>query len=292
MVLKLDYVGSLGRHQYLQVTANTAPIPGPGPLASRGQPYLNYGGSAFTFETNAGNAGYNALQAELKKTLSSGLYFVASYTWSKSLDIESDPYGGSGVQNFYDLKADRGPSDYNLSQLFVLSGVYALPVGRGKQFLTSPNRFTQGLVGNWNVGTIISLHSGEVFECSAGGDIANVGGGSQRCDEIGTPYAGTGFHKSYSSWLNPASFTTIPYTFGTESRNNLVGPSYKDVDFSAFKDFPVTERAKLQFRAEFFNLFNHTNFQNPTNDIQSSAFGGIFSSNFAREIQVAAKLIF
>jgi Carboxypeptidase regulatory-like domain/TonB dependent receptor len=292
MVLKLDYVGSLSRHQYLQVTANTAPIPGPGSLASRGQPYLQYGGEAFTFETNAGNAGYNALQAELKKSLSSGLYFVASYTWSKSLDMESDPYGGSGVQNFYDLKADRGPSDFNLSQLFVFSGVYALPLGRGTPFLSSPNRFTRGLLGNWNVGTIISLHSGEALECSAGGDIANVGGGSQRCDRIGNPYAGPGFHKSYASWLNPASFTTIPYTFGTEGRNDLVGPSYNDVDFSAFKNFPVTERAKLQFRAEFFNLFNHTNFQNPTNNIQSSAFGGIFSSYFAREIQVAAKLTF
>ncbi len=139
---------------------------------------------------------------------------------------------------------------------------------------------------------LLAFTPGEVFECSAGGDIANVGGGSQRCDEIGTPYARRRDFTRVIIWLNPASFTTIPYTFGTESRNNLVGPSYKDVDFSAFKDFPVTERAKLQFRAEFFNLFNHTNFQNPTNDIQSSAFGGIFGSNFAREIQVAAKLIF
>ncbi len=292
MLMKLDYVGSLGRHQYLQVTANTAPIPGPGSLASRGQPYTQYGGSAFTFETGAGNAGYNALQAELKRSFASGLYFVASYTWSKSLDIESDPYGGSGVQNFYNIAADRGPSDYNLSQLFVFSGVYALPVGRGKQFLSRPNRFTQGLLGNWNIGSIVSLRSGLAFQCNAGGDIANVGGGAQRCDQIGNPYAGAGFQQSHTSWINRASFRTTPYTFGTESRNNLVGPPYKDVDFSAFKNFPVTERATLQFRAEFFNLLNHTNFQNPTNNIQSSAFGGIFNSYFAREIQLAAKVMF
>ena len=84
----------------------------------------------------------------------------------------------------------------------------------------------------------------------------------------------------------------VPYTFGDEGRNNLIGPGYSDVDFSAFKDFPVTERAKLQFRAEFFNLPNHTNFKNPTNNVQSSAFGGIYSSYFAREIQLAAKVIF
>jgi hypothetical protein len=291
VVMNLDYVGSLGRHQYMQPTVNTATIPGPGSLASRGQPYPQYAGATFAFETNVGNASYNALQAELRKTMSSGLAFMASYTWSKSMDLQSDPYTGA-TQNFYNLGADWGPSDYHEPQVFVFSGVYELPFGAGKPFLSGSNRVVQTLFTNWNVGSIISLHSGQPFSCLAGGDIANVGGGTQRCDKIGNPYAGPGFQKSPRSWVNRASFETITYTYGTEGRNDLRGPSYKDVDFSIFKDFVLHENTRLEFRGEFFNLFNRTNYLNPTNSIQSSAFGKILTSNFGREIQFAAKLTF
>ena len=224
--------------------------------------------------------------------MSSGLAFTASYTHSKSLDIESDPYGGSGVQNFYNLKGSWGPSDYNLSQLFVLSGVYVLPVGRGRQFLSNPSRFAQGLLGGWNIASITSYHSGLPFQCSAGGDIANVGGGAQTCNKIGTPYSGAGFHQTYRTWLNRSAFTSTPYTFGTEHRNDLLGPAFTNVDFSAFKDLTLVREAKLQFRAEFFNILNHTNFSKPTNSIQSSAFGKITSSSPGRDIQLAVKLVF
>jgi Carboxypeptidase regulatory-like domain len=294
-MLDLDYVGSLDRHQSINPSANTATIPGPGTLVSRGQPYPQYGGGAIGYEENAGSGSYNALQAEIKRSFSAGLAFTASYTWSKSMDIQSDVYGASGPQNFYDLKADWGPSNYDLRNLFVFSGVYALPIGRGRAFLSTPNRFVEGLAGNWNIGGIVSLHSGQPLECTAGGDIANVGGGTQRCNQIGSPYGGanTGFQQTKTSWLNPAAFNTIPYTFGDERRNNLVGPSYKDVDFSAFKDFPLTERVKLQFRAEFFNVLNHTNFSLPNDNLQAgTAFGQIFGSSFARQSQFAAKFIF
>jgi hypothetical protein len=117
-------------------------------------------------------------------------------------------YGASGPQNFCDLQADWGPSNYDLRNLFVFSGMYALPVGRGKAILSSPNGFLQAPTGNWNVGTIVSLHSGEALERGAGGDIANVGGGTQRCNQIGNAYGGTGFQQTKTSWLNPATFNT------------------------------------------------------------------------------------
>ena len=291
MVLKVDYVGSVDRHQGINPTVNTAMTPGPGPFASRGQPFAQYGGP-IGYEENAGNASYNALQAELRRSFSAGLTLMASYTWSKSMDIQSDVYAG-GIQNFYDLKGSWGPSNYNLKHLFVFSSVYQLPLGTGKTFLSHPNRLVQGALGNWNVGGIVSLRSGLPLYCDAGADVANVGGGDQRCNIIGTPYGGAGFTPGPTHWLNPASFNVIPYTFGTESKDDLVGPSYKDVDFNAFKDFTLHENAKLQLRAEFFNLFNHTNFNNPVNGITSgSQFGNIYSSNFAREIQFAAKVIF
>lgn len=293
LVLNLSYVGSVGRHQLIEPTVNTAMIPGPGPLASRDQPFLKFSSGTFGFDTNAGMASYNALQAELKKSLSSGLFFLASYTWSKSLDIESSGQDGS-IANGYNWRADWGPSGYDRRQMLVLSGVYALPVGRGKNYISNPNRFVQTLAGNWNIGSIISLISGTPFDVTAGGDVANVGGGRQRADKIGNPYGGSGFRQSRTHWLNKAAFAVpAQYTFGNESRNDLVGPAYKNIDLSAFKNFSVTERAKLQFRAEFFNAFNHTNLSNPNNNVQSSSFGQILSAHGSgREIQFALKVLF
>ena len=263
MVLTVNYVGSVGRHQYIQWNVNTAAIPGPGSLASRGERWPQYNG-VYTWDSDPGIASYNALQVELKKTTSYGLTFMGSYTYSKSLDEQSDPYGGTGIQDAYNLRNSYGPSDYDIRQLFVFSSVYALPVGKGKSLLSGSNRFVQTILGDWNLGAIVTLRSGFPFICNSGGDTANVGGGTQRCDEIGNPYGGTNFVKGPSSWINKASFTTIPYTFGTESRNDLRGPSYKNIDFDIYKNFHLREKVTFQLRGEFFNLFNRTDYLNPT----------------------------
>src|SRR5580704_8776430 len=127
---------------------------------------------------------------------------MASYTYSKSLDEQSDPYGGTGIQNAYNLIGSYGPSDYNIPQLFVFSGVYALPVGNGRSFLSGSNRAVQTILGNWNLGAIVTLRSGTPFSCNSGGDTANVGGGTQTCNEVGNPYGGNNFAKGPSSWIN------------------------------------------------------------------------------------------
>ena len=291
LVLDLDYVGSESHNEIIGPLGNTAKIPGPGSLASRGQPFPQYGGP-FAYLSDSGPGNYNALQAKLQKSLSSGLFFLASYTWSKSMDIQSDQFSAA-PENIYDLHADYAPSDYNLSQMLVLSGVYALPVGRGKSYLSRPNGFVQAIAGNWNVSSIVNLHSGLPFDVLAGGDIANVGGGGQRAEQIGNPYSAQGFHQSQNEWINKAAFATPKqYTFGNESRNNLVGPPYKDVDFNAYKDLPLTKRATLQFRAEFFNVFNHTNYGLPVNNVQSPAFGKILGASPPREVQFALKVLF
>jgi hypothetical protein len=292
MNLRLDYVGSLSRHQFVDATANTALTPGPGAILGR-EPYPQYGGPQ-AFEWNEGPGSYNALQAALTKSMSSGLSFLASYTWSKSMDYSSDPYGTT-IENFYNLKGEWGPSSYSLNQMFVLSGVYALPVGRSKAIWSSPNGFMQAIVGNWNIGSIITLDSGLPFNALAGTDVANTGGSSERAQRTGAnPYAAPGFQQTPQDWLNKAAFTVpAQYTFGNERRNDLVGPTRKNVDFNAFKDFPVMERAKLQFRAEFFNLFNHTNYAVPANTVTSTAFGAITSAQGpGRQIQFAAKIVF
>jgi hypothetical protein len=292
MVMKLDYVGSVSRHQYIVPEANTALYPGPGPISER-QPFPQYGGP-FSFSWNDAPGSYNALQAQVQKSLSNGLFFLVSYTWSKSMDWQSDPYVNS-EPNFYNLKGDWGPSDYNRTHLFVLSGVYQLPFGRGKAFLSSPNRVVEAVAGNWSLGTIITLDSGAPFNVLAGGDVANTGGPNQRAQRTGvSPYSGNGFHQTSSDWLNKAAFAVpASFTFGNESRNDLVGPVFKNVDFNASKNFPLFEDVNLQFRAEFFNFFNNTNFSNPDNGVQDGTFGQILTAaGPGREIQFALKVVF
>jgi hypothetical protein len=131
---------------------------------------------------------------------------------------------------------------------------------------------------------------------SPAGDVANPGSPSQRAQRnSANPYAFSGGgRQGNKGWLNPAAFA-IPksLTFGNEGRNDLVGPTYKNVDFNASKDFPLFERSTLQFRSEFFNLFNHTNYSNPDNGVQDGSFGQILSTTApGRQIQFAVKVLF
>ena len=291
MVLSVDYVGSVARHFLIIPSANTALYPGSGPIAAR-QPFPQYGGT-FSFDENVGNSSYNALQARLQKRLSFGLNFLASYTWSKSLDIQSEGQSGT-IETIYDRSREWGPSDFNRSQLFILSGNYQLPFGKGEHYLSNANGFATTMLGNWNVGGILMMNSGQPFDVLAGGDIANVGGGSQRAEVVGQP--DTGFTQSHLEWFNTGAFALpTSYTFGNEGRNNLTGPPVKNLDFMAYKDFLFTERARLQFRAEFFNILNHTIFGLPDNTVTDSSFGVITSTatnTSPREIQFALKLMF
>lgn len=232
---------------------------------------------------------YNALQAQVHKSLSRGLEFQASYTWSKAIDWTSNPY--TNVENFYNLKAEWGPASYSFKHMFVINGLYALPIGRGKAILGSANPFVQAVAGGWNLASIISLRSGQPFNVGTGADIANIGSSSQRPNRTGaSPYAAV---QTPQTWLNKAGFAQpASYTFGNEKRDDLFGPTYRDVDFNASKNFPLVESTTLQFRAEFFNLFNTTNYSNPNATLNSSSFGTITSSVSGREIQFALKIIF
>ncbi len=298
LTLKADYVGSVGRHGYVAATTNTATTPGPGAIQPRAL-YPQYG--TFSYSLNGMPSSYNALQVALNKQMSSGLSFKASYTWSKSMDWQSDPYTGSPV-DFYDMRPDWGPSDYNRSQIFVLSGIYQLPFGKGKAFLNGANAFTDGALGGWSVGSIITLDSGAPTYVFANGDVTNTGWPDQRAQRTGAnPYMSSGGGgKTLKQWLNPAAFTQpAQFTRGNESRNDLHNPSYANVDLNATKTFPLFESSKLVFKAESFNIFNHTNyspaFGTPPSayTVGSSGFGQITSTNgYSRLIQFGLKVQF
>ena len=123
--------------------------------------------------------------------------------------------------------------------------------------MSSPGSITQLVVGNWNLGGIVSHTSGQPFNALVGSDLANTGSPDQRPIKVAgvNEYAGLTSNGAGKQWLNPTAFVQpAAYTYGYETRDDLVGPGYTDVDLSAFKNFPFLESRSVQFRAEFFNL--------------------------------------
>ena len=288
LALGVHYVASQSRHQFLQPLANTAKVPGSGPISAR-QPWPQFGGP-IPWDYNEGTANYNGLQVKLKQESAHGLFYLLSYSYGKAMDLASDPQADT-LTNFYDLKQDYGPADYNRKHMLSFASAYALPVGHGKAFLATADPIVNTILGDWYIGGIISADSGLPFSAMAGGDVANTGGGPQRAQR--NAKASGSASKTRQQWLNPQEFTVpTAYTFGNERRNDLVGPGYLNVDFNARKDFKI-ERFAIQFKAEFFNMFNRTQLGLPNNNVQSSAFGSISSTSApAREIQFGLKVPF
>lgn len=289
MKFSTDYVGSAGRRLIVAVSQNQAVL-GPGSIDSR-RPVHNAG--SFPWRDNNGGSSYNALQVKLEKEFTSGLTFLNAYTYSKSLDVASDANGYLGPPSYiYEPALSYGPSDFDLTHVFTSSLVYQLPFGRGRKFAADAGRLLDLFIGGWQASTIIALRSGEWSSVTLGQDVANVGDvtGSQTANKVGNVFSsGT---RTRAAWFNTAAYSLPAFgSLGNSGRNSLKGPTYKDVDLALMKDFGIYESLHLQFRAEFFNLFNHTNFENPVTVTSSANFGQIISANPSREIQGALKLI-
>ena len=260
-----------------------------------------------------GYSNYNGLQAKVEKRFSSGLYLLNAFTWSKSLDIAPQAQDGSGgcdncgnfipsVQNIYNYKADYGISATNRPFLNVTSLVWSLPVGTGQRLLSNVGRVGNAIVGGWQMTDIFQARSGDpiTFAYSPDGDtqvsalITIDGRNSYRPNESGPAIA---TNKSPKGYFNLSSFSTPqPYApFGNSPRNGVRGYGFWELDTGLTKDFALTEKYHLQFRAEAFNLTNETNFGEPNsvyNGANSTTFGVITSSLPARELQFAGKIIF
>lgn len=288
---EVNYVGSLSRHLELCMNWNVAQ-PGPGAIGPR-TPYPQYP-TQMNIVSNVGNASYNGLLAKLQKRLSQGLYFLASYTYSKSLDVCSEGGACNNVQDTYDIHSSYGPSDFDLRQMFVLSGTYRVPVGKGRQHLARSGRLIDAIAGGWSVSAIQSVITGLPFSVIAGSDVANTGENAafERAELVSNPF--NGFTQSRLEWFNRTAFKVpATYTFGNSGKNIMRGPRTVNLDFGAHKEFSVTERATLQFRAEFFNSLNHTNFGQPAYNASGGAnLGLITTAKSPRIVQFALKVTF
>jgi hypothetical protein len=256
------------------------------------------------------NSAYNALETSLKKRFSHGISFLASYTLSKSIDDASSfnmtgsaakPVAGENdlAQNPFDIGAERGRSLFDSRHRLVLSYQWSLPLWR------EPRTWYQHVLGNWQLNGIATVQSGTPFtvfdstDYSVQGSAPEISGFfSNRPNLVSGQNPNAGPH-SRSVWLNPNAFQQIiqdPNSpveqFGTAGRNIAQGPGYADWDFSAFKDIRVAEGKELQFRAEFFNILNHTNLRLPDSDISSPTFNQILSAQPPRLIQFALKFTF
>lgn len=249
---------------------------------------------------------YNGLQVKVEKRSTSGFYFLNSFTWSKAMDLAGqalDTNNGNGpaVQNIYDLNADKGPSNYDRKFNNVTSLVYDLPFGRGRKFFAGLNRMADLVLGGWQVNSIINLRSGAPltlsYTPSAAQEVVPVlavfGRNSYRPDVSRNPLTPEGT-RSISNYLD-RSAVSIPaagVTFGNSGRNLVRGYNFYQTDLTLGKTFAITERFRLQFRAEAFNLLNETNFREPDGNISNPAFGQIRSSFDPRQLQFALKLSF
>jgi hypothetical protein len=362
LTFQVGYVGQRGAHLLnFEDIAQSIPLNAAGKVAGAGDPivslapgpflgggtagslYLadnvNFGGVQTLAGTNMSNSDqkYNALQAVLQKRMSNGLQAQVSYTWSKCMSNSPGYFGtgwGStqatssggqpGWENIYNPSLNWGPCYYDQTHILTSYVTYQLPFGRGKQFGHDMNPTLNAVLGSWEIGGIVTLHSGNALTLNNFGGWGGDGGNADNTNGIdpqtlsglpdcnGSPrvlnqhVAATGGQPGYIQWIDPSNVSAAtPGTFGTCGIGNVRGPAYANVDLSLHKDFLVTENKRLEFRFEALNAFNHPvwTFSGGPADgsfdpsgscatCNNATFGRITGSQGARELQFALKFYF
>ncbi len=299
------------------------------------------GGSNAIAGTNMSNADqkYNALQAVLQKRMENGLQGQIAYTWSKCMSNSPGYFGtgwGStnatssggqpGWQNAYDGRSDWGPCFFDQTHILTSYVTYELPVGRGKKFGKDISPVLNQIIGNWEIGGIITFHTGNALTLNEFGGWGAFNGDPSNTNGIGNYFLSarpncngpinvvdkvipaTSSTPAYIQWFDPSNVSHPSNSFGTCSVGNIRGPHYSNVDLSLHKDFLITESKRLQFRMEALNAFNHPVWTfsggpaggsfdpgTPVTGGLSSGnpnFGNITGSQSSRQIQFALKFLF
>lgn len=243
------------------------------------------------------SSNYNGLQISVTKRPSQGLAFLGSYSLSKAIDHGSQPYAfieargqQTAIQNPNDLGAERGLAAFDVRQRFVFSFLWQLP------FLKNHGGLVSKVFGGWQLSGILTFQSGQPFTVL---DLNDPDGDfdlppNNRTDLVGNPNLPSSQRRP-ERWFNTQAFQPVPRNtrFGNAGRNIAIADGINNFDFSLIKRFRVAEGREVEFRSEFFNLFNHPNFGIPEMIVNSPNFGKVIeTSTPSREIQFALKLIF
>lgn len=301
LLFDIGYVGNKGTN-LLQVispnqptfntTTNTFNAP---PLGAAFAANKNVSGGVQQIQTTS-LSNYNSLQMSVTRRFSNGLQFLAAYTFGKSIDY----YSGAALNELANVPGDqfnwrtnRGRSDFNREQRFVVSGVYALPK------FDSESSFAKAILNDWQIAGIAVLQSGLPFSVVDSNDTTIINRANYNRNFNGNLYTNGDVSERLNGYFNTTAFQlsrvsidpTAP--FGNTPRNLLTGPAQKNVDISFIKLIPFTERLSGEFRTEFFNVFNWVNYANPNNNISGANFGRIErAATGPRVIQFAFKLGF
>ena len=281
MLLDLEYVGNKGTH-LAGTDAFNIPEPGAGAIQAR-RPYPRF--ANFSYFANDISSTYHALQGKFEKRLSGGVWFLTSYTFSKSLWSLSTPSAG-GRYRF-----EKGPSEFHVPHSFAGSFGYELPFGRGKKLAGDVNRFANAFIGGWQMQGIFLFRSGVPFTVSLSRDVANTGVGGQRPNRLAR---GSSDNPTLERWFDPTAFVAASnFTYGNSGLRIISPDILRTVDFSLFKQFQINDHSKVQFRLEAFNLPNTPSFGAPNATLDTSTVGRITGTATApRQMQVALKYTF
>ncbi|HYZ82903.1 MAG TPA: carboxypeptidase regulatory-like domain-containing protein [Bryobacteraceae bacterium] len=280
-LFQVGYVGSQGRRLRLLRDVNQG-INSVRPVAAWGVINLNESSS---------RSNYNALWISANKRFSKGLTFTTSYTFAKSIDLNSVGSSNPQIQDAYNVSAERALSDFDARHRYVASAFYLLP-------FRAPGAWSR-LVEGWSLAPIVNLQSGNPFSPI----VTLLNSGSLQQFDRPNLVPGQPLYvenKSASQWINRAAFTANQRgQFGNAGRNILKAPGFASVDFSIAKNTVIKENYAVQFRAEAFNLFNHPNLGQPVNVVNSAQFGQITSTRTvrgdlgsSRQIQLGIKFLF
>lgn len=313
-VMSLTWIGNWGRKMNRLRNANQGVVTGfsgTSPVVTFPHANLNTqlqavsgaGQHAFLeLATNDGNTDFNALEANLQRQLSHGLMYQLSYTWSHNMaDFVDNLTGGSTPQNAYDYAHEMSNSAQDARQRFVGGATWELPIGDGGWVMKNGGTASK-LIGHWQANAIVSLQTGIPFNVT-GPDESDTGSSHASYPNcVGNPFVGTtrDYHqyagsKAPGAFINVAGFKVPSLgSFGTCRPHMFHGPGIEQEDLSLFKSFPLGESRSIEFRAEFFNAFNHPSFANPSANVSlPAAFGkSTATTTSPRELQFVGKFHF
>lgn len=283
--VSLAYVGTHGAHLVRNYNANQN-------LFGTGADRFPNLGSAFIQDTS-GKSDYNAMQLQYEHRARNGLTVTGAFTWSKTLDDSCGNLDACNPQLYTDFGIERGLSTQDVDYVMTLSALYELPFGRGKRWGHDVSKWMDYAIGGWQLNAIYALQGGTPFSITASGNPQYT-----RADLVGKVSVHPGNILDYvdgSAFAAPASVGGIYTAPGTAGRGIVRGPGFSNMDLAVFKNFPITERVKGQFRVQAYNLTNTPHFMNPfdtnINDNQIGKINSVIANSW-RQVELALRFTF